>query len=51
MDVADGQRNVRLADNAYRTPNDRVALEWQGRAFTSLKQWLAETGQSAAAGD
>jgi hypothetical protein len=45
MDVAGGQRAVRFEHNAYHTGGDRIALEWEGREFTSLSAWLAETGQ------
>jgi hypothetical protein len=49
MDIASGQWNVRFEGNAYQTGGDRVAVEWEGREFTSLRAWLAATGERAAA--
>jgi hypothetical protein len=49
MDVAKGQRGVRFEHNVYEAGGDRIAVEWEGREFTSLRAWLAATGQSAAA--
>lgn len=49
MDVAGGQRSVHFEHNVYHTGGDRIALEWGGHEFTSLRAWLAETGQLAVA--
>lgn len=46
MDVARGQRRVHFEGNVYRTGGDRIAVEWEGREFRSLRQWLAATGQA-----
>jgi hypothetical protein len=48
MDVAGGQRGVRFDRNTYHTGGDRVALEWEGREYTSLSAWLAASGQPVA---
>jgi hypothetical protein len=48
MDVAGGQRGVRFERNTYHTGGDRVALEWEGREYTSLIAWLAASGQPVA---
>ena len=45
MDVAVGQRQVRLEENVDRTAGELIALAWQGWEYTSLADWLAATGQ------
>jgi len=47
MDVAGGQMRVVFDKNTYQTPGDTIALEWHGREFTSLREWVKSTGQTA----
>ena len=49
VDVAWGQRGLRLANNAYRLGGDAAAVAWDGREFASLAEWLRTTGEPQAA--
>jgi hypothetical protein len=50
LDVAPGQEGIRLAGNCYWSGGGDVAIDWEGRTFSTMQAWSAATGQERGTG-
>jgi hypothetical protein len=45
LDVAPGQADIHFTGNCYWSGGSPVSIDWEGRAFSTLRAWSAASGQ------